>query len=885
MRPTALLLFSLLAGVAVEVKGRRETETESKTLAEARSMAMRQQRMMLEFALRHKQIPRLTYCTCRNPANNDTGNVRANRANLQQLRAAFDAKNFQLIESLYQQPGGADGGPFVRIVLLDVLRQRSSKAGGKGGKGGVPRGGSRGGGGGISAGGSSVTGLSPLQQNDEWLGSVLTVEALRQIVVVDLACGMLSRRFLEMASAKMLYNDKYHWLLIEDYSLHVSAGVVDSQPQFPTQSQPHTAEPEQLQLTDKDNEANTDELEPIESLMETLNFYMNTELTLAKRSTQDDDDDADNDSYVLYDVWSPGLIYGGHVNITEIGRYSLMRGLEIHQWFRTTSTLLRRLNMQHAQVRCMVVVTNKNMTGTLMHYLTHTVSSHIDTMNRFNFNLLMVVRDMFNWTFVLSRTSTWGYMKNGRYDGMIGALIRNETDIGGAPIFYWLERHKWIDAAGRSWSSRPCFIFRHPRNTQKDRIVFLQPFTNDVWVLILVCGVLTVIILWLLTTIEWKLVPHQGAALIKPKGGAPQRHRHHQHQQQQQQKTQEEPDSDAMSVASLQLLPVQGTFWQRCYARLSNYISRRQAQRTSPERVGLFLESVLFFVGIICQQGLGFSTSFISGRTIVITSLLFSFSIYQFYSASIVGTLLMEKPKTIKTLSDLVHSSLQVGVEDIVYNRDYFLHTKDPVSMELYAKKITSVPTSKENEAPTAAEEEPEPPPATGDAAKAYRDIVHSHEVGAHAKDNVATNWMDPDTGLLRVKHERFAFHVDVAAAYKIIAETFSEREICDLTEVSMFAPQKTVCITQKNSPMRKVISYGLRRVTETGIFSYQFNIWHSRKPPCVKKIETSDLHVDMDTVSTALMILLLSYGIALLVLGFEILYSKWKYRIVIKLN
>lgn len=128
-----------------------------------------------------------------------------------------------------------------------------------------------------------------------------------------------------------------------------------------------------------------------------------------------------------------------------------------------------------------------------------------------------------------------------------------------------------------------------------------------------------------------------------------------------------------MSVASLQLLPVVGGFWQRWYAKLSNYINQRKANKKSPERVGLFLESVLFFVGIICQQGLGFSTSFISGRTIVITSLLFSFSIYQFYSASIVGTLLMEKPKTIKTLNDLVHSSLQVGVEDIVYNRDYFL--------------------------------------------------------------------------------------------------------------------------------------------------------------------------------------------------------------------
>lgn len=316
------------------------------------------------------------------------------------------------------------------------------------------------------------------------------------------------------------------------------------------------------------------------------------------------------------------------------------------------------------------------MTGTLMYYLTHTVSGHIDTMNRFNFNLLMAVRDMFNWTFVLSRTSTWGYVKNGRYDGMIGALIRNETDIGGAPIFYWLERHKWIAAAGRSWSSRPCFIFRHPRNTQKDRIVFLQPFSNDVWVLILICGVFTVLILWLLTTIEWKLVPQTGAALIKPKGGAPRRHKHHHVQPEQEQVARSVsalPEPDDESVASLPLLPIEGTFWQRVYARLNNYISRRQASNNSPERTGLFLESVLFFVGIICQQGLGFSTSFVSGRTIVITSLLFSFCIYQFYSASIVGTLLMEKPKTIKTLSDLVHSTLDVGVEDIVYNRDYFL--------------------------------------------------------------------------------------------------------------------------------------------------------------------------------------------------------------------
>lgn len=83
--------------------------------------------------------------------------------------------------------------------------------------------------------------------------------------------------------------------------------------------------------------------------------------------------------------------------------------------------------------------------------------------------------------------------------------------------------------------------------------------------------------------------------------------------------------------------------------------------------------------------------------------------------------------------------------------------------MELYAKKITKVPSNSENSATagggTGGEEEPEPPPPGADA-KSFRDIVHSHEVGAHAKENTATNWLDPDTGLRRVKLERKLSHI-----------------------------------------------------------------------------------------------------------------------------
>lgn len=63
---------------------------------------------------------------------------------------------------------------------------------------------------------------------------------------------------------------------------------------------------------------------------------------------------------------------------------------------------------------------------------------------------------------------------------------------------------------------------------------------------------------------------------------------------------------------------------------------------------------------------------FISRRCIIMLILLFGFLMFQFYSASIVGSLLMEKPKTIKTLRNLIDSPLKLGIEDIIYNKDFF---------------------------------------------------------------------------------------------------------------------------------------------------------------------------------------------------------------------
>lgn len=75
-----------------------------------------------------------------------------------------------------------------------------------------------------------------------------------------------------------------------------------------------------------------------------------------------------------------------------------------------------------------------------------------------------------------------------------------------------------------------------------------------------------------------------------------------------------------------------------------------------------------------CQRVLGMSIYRRSSAvkiTIFIT-IVFTLTMYQFYSAMLVSTLLREPPKTIHTLTDLLDSNLDIGVEDVLYNKDYF---------------------------------------------------------------------------------------------------------------------------------------------------------------------------------------------------------------------
>lgn len=171
-------------------------------------------------------------------------------------------------------------------------------------------------------------------------------------------------------------------------------------------------------------------------------------------------------------------------------------------------------------------ILNKNIDGAnLLQYLTSDKDRHVDIFSRFNYNLLLAVSDLFNFRLNLTITDSFGYLINGSFDGMVGALEHQKIDIGCSPVFFRKDRSRVTSYTARTWiarfvvlvffnferefrkmtlSNRPCFLFRTPSDlsTSSDRAIFLQPFTNNVWLCLGICGALLVLLLWTFSYVE-----------------------------------------------------------------------------------------------------------------------------------------------------------------------------------------------------------------------------------------------------------------------------------------------------------------------------------------------------------------------------------------------
>lgn len=220
------------------------------------------------------------------------------------------------------------------------------------------------------------------------------------------------------------------------------------------------------------------------------------------------------------------------------------------------------------------------------------------------------------------------------------------------------------------------------------------------------------------------------------------------------------------------------------FLRCTIFIENRNVQQETETSWSYLLLNTL---AVFCQQGIHGIPLFISGRITFFFMFICSLLIYQFYSASIVSSLLTKPNTEIKSIEDILHSKLKVGCEDTLYTKDYLRYTTNKPTRDLYLTKIMG----KEN----------------------------------------SSNFLNAQDGLDLVKDGGYAFHVELATAYPIITKTFSDRIIYELREVQMYMSQPMYFCLQKDSPLKDMFNTCLQRLAEYGILKRELRFWHPKKP------------------------------------------------------
>ncbi|PNF16094.1 hypothetical protein B7P43_G03278 [Cryptotermes secundus] len=252
-------------------------------------------------------------------------------------------------------------------------------------------------------------------------------------------------------------------------------------------------------------------------------------------------------------------------------------------------------------------------------------------------------------------------------------------------------------------------------------------------------------------------------------------------------------------------------------------ISDFSATSHDEETVRSWSDSLMIIVGTISEQGTTMDSKWISWRTALLAACILSVMVNTSYSASLVSSLLSTPTKTIRTIRDLIESSLQFAAEDISYSVGLFALNPDPLVHELYEKKMA--------------------PPNTP--------------------------YYKRDVAILKMRKEYFAFHTEPMKVYPQIRETYTEEEKCELTEVVIFPPEYCYVALPWASPYKEAIAIAMRKVIQSGIINYQDQLWLATKPPCMMKEQF--MSVDMEKISPAFLIVGIGIILAIILLIGEI--------------
>lgn len=127
--------------------------------------------------------------------------------------------------------------------------------------------------------------------------------------------------------------------------------------------------------------------------------------------------------------------------------------------------------------------------------------------------------------------------------------------------------------------------------------------------------------------------------------------------------------------------------------------------------------------------------------------------------------LLQTTSKNIRTLSDLLESNFEFGVDDTPFTRFFFANETEPVRKKLFEMKI--------------------------------------------ARPNEPSHFMNASHGVSRLRRGLFAFHIERGIGYRYIKDTFFENDKCGLVEIPFLRVVDPWYGVPKHSPFKEIFKVG----------------------------------------------------------------------------
>ncbi|CAK1596061.1 unnamed protein product [Parnassius mnemosyne] len=450
------------------------------------------------------------------------------------------------------------------------------------------------------------------------------------------------------------------------------------------------------------------------------------------------------------------------------------------------ATSVRRKDLSREPITMSVVVT-ENMTKS---ELPEIRNIHRDTLAKSSFLHYMPIYDFTNATMAIIYAETWGYLLNGTWNGMVGDVAQGKAEFAGTVMFITKERLPVLEYMNSPSSTSVKFVFREPSLSYENNL-FLLPFKPVVWYCIV--GLVFLLMFILFINARWENVKSCNKNKIDH--------------------TILQPNVSDIAIMVISAISQQGSSTElkgqyilKCTARFSTVLPRLTLYLDATGSLGRVVMFILFFTFVF---------------------------LYTSYSASIVA-LLQSTSNQIRTLSDLLNSKLELGAEDIVYNRYLFSTATEPVKKAIYQNKI--------------------------------------------APRGSKANFMKLEDGVRKLQKEPFAFNMNTGLGYRLVEQYFYEHEKCGLREISYFVNNKPWQTCRKDSPYKEIFKIGSFRSQEHG-FNVRINkIVYSKKPICIAKGGKFG-SVNMTDFYPALLTLL--YGIisALVILLFEILVHRKQFK------